>query len=127
MTGLQFILRILLSLGIFVAGFGSAMPVASASETVTPSHCDEEVAQSTIGQGALQGADALHHHGAGHEHLKAGGCCKAGSCPCPHVVAGSGIDAVAINAVASTAADFRAPVSGYRSPSLARLVRPPIG
>lgn len=129
MTGLQLILRILLSVGVFFAGFGNAMPLASAAERVSPSHCEEHAAQSA--QQNTNGATAhavlaLRHHDAGKGHPKAN-CCKSGGCPCAQVVAGLRSSGFVSNAVSLAGIDFRAPVSGYRSPSLARLVRPPIG
>lgn len=129
MTGLQLILRILLSFGVFFAGFGNAMLLASAAERVSPSHCDEHTTQSAqqnTSRATAHAVLALRHHEAGKSHPKAD-CCKSGSCACVQVVAPFRSSGFASGAVALATLDFRAPLSGYRSPSLARLVRPPIG
>ncbi len=127
MVGMKVFLRVLLSLSVFVAGFSHAMPaeltgMASAGSLSHP-HCQEHAVS------ALHGVvhDGLHDpsRDTGEHHAK-GGCCKAGSCPCPQVAPVMWEGAGSVGPLGRHASDFAPLRSDYRSPALERLIRPPI-
>ena len=128
MVGLNFLLRILLGLSVFVAGFGHAMPAeligtADAGSMSHP-HCEEPAVQAMHG-GSHDGLDDPSRDDTGKHHAK-GGCCKAGSCPCPQVAPVMWEGAGAVGPLGRHASDFAPLRSDYRSPALERLIRPPI-
>ncbi len=129
MGSLQVFLRILLSLSVLVAGFSHAMPVGSsgmvgASSAARP-HCDGHAAQATQGMTHDDMHASAHPASDKQQQLKSG-CCKAGSCPCPHVAAVLWDGAVAVGSIGRYASDFATLRSDYRSPALGRLIKPPI-
>jgi hypothetical protein len=118
-----------LSLSVFVAGFGHAMPVDSArlvgaGAAASHPHCEEHAAQAM--PGAIH--DDMHapSHKHSDKHQVKGGCCKTGSCPCPHVTAIPWESAAAVGPLGRHASDFAPLRNDYRSPALQRLIRPPI-
>lgn len=124
---MKVLLRILLSLSVFVAGFGHAMPAewleTAGAASVAHPHCEEHAAQGVPGVAH----DGLHDpsHDTG-KHPAKGGCCKTGSCPCPHVAAVMWDGPKAVGPLGRHASDFEPLQSDYRSPALERLIRPPI-
>jgi hypothetical protein len=127
MSGVKVFLRILLSLSVFVAGFSHAMPVDLSGKlgagSATHPHCDEHAAQAMHGM-THDGTHASSRP-ATDKHQQTG-CCKAGSCPCPHVAAVLWDGAVAIGSIGRYTSDFAPLRNDYRSPALERLIRPPI-
>ena len=128
MGGMKVLLRILLSLSVFIAGFGHAMPAEqigiAESGSMSHSHCEEQGAQAMSG-GAPEGLHGPSGHDTGQPHAK-GGCCKSGSCPCPQVAVVMWDESRAMGPLGRHASDFATPRSDYRSPALERLIRPPI-
>ena len=128
MGGMKVLLRILLSLSVFVAGFGHAMPAelieTSGVVSISHPHCEDQAGQpmDDVAHDALHdpsGQDTGKHHAKG-------GCCKAGSCPCPHVAPAMWEGAKVFGSRGRHASDFALLQSDYRSPALERLIRPPI-
>ena len=124
MGGLNILLRILLSLSVFVAGFGHAVTVEAmglaGAVPMSHPHCEGHAARAMH--------DGLHdpaHLVAGAHHAK-GGCCKSGSCPCPQVAPVAWEGAGPVSSLGRHASDFAPLRSDYRSPALERLIRPPI-
>ena len=124
MGGLTILLRILVSLSVFVAGFSHAMTAetmgSAGTESMSHPHCEEHAAQAMH--------DGLHDpaHPVAVEHHAKSGCCKAGSCPCPQVAPVAWEGAGAVGPFGRHVSDFAPLRSDYRSPALERLVRPPI-
>lgn len=73
-------------------------------------------------QGAIH--DGLHVSSR-HDSDTHRGCCKAGSCPCPHVAAVLWDGEVSVGSLGRHASDFAPLRNDYRSPALERLIRPP--
>lgn len=128
MGGIKVLLRILLSLSVFVAGFGHAMPAELAGTagagSTSYAHCKEHASQAMHGV-AHDGSHDPSGHDTGKHHAKAG-CCKAGSCPCPQVAPVMWGGAGAVGPLGGHGSDFAPFQSDYRSPALERLIRPPI-
>ena len=128
MRSLKLFLRILLSLSVFVAGFGHAMPVDPSFKigvgSATHPHCDEHAADG------MHGMTHVGMHAptdpASCEHQQKNGCCKAGSCPCPPIAAVLWNGAVMAGLTGRYVSDFAPLQNDYRSPALERLNRPPI-
>ena len=130
MVGMKVLLRILLSLSVFVAGFSHAMPaelIAPGADAapIAHSHCKGHAAQALHGAAAHDGSHGSARHDDGKHHSK-GGCCKSGGCPCPHVAAMLWDEGGAISPLGRHTSDFAPTLSDYRSPALERLIRPPI-
>ena len=123
MRHMRILLRILLSVSVFVSGFAHAMPAAPAEGARSHVHCDE-AAMANMHAASIDDAVAPTPHRPADSHEKLG-CCKAGSCPCPAAAAFES-PAAATSGLGREAYDIAPPGSSYRSAVLERLIRPPI-